>query len=99
MQYQRYYDSTFGTGMMIVGVSCIVIGEVFTFRKHELSLMILGIISGSILYRFIYLAVINSLGQPQYMKLFSALAIVLFIVLSKSGFFLRLKAKRRKANA
>ena len=99
MQYQRYYDSTFGTGMMIVGVSCIVIGEIFTFRKHELSLMVIGIVLGSVLYRFIYLAVINYLGQPQYMKLFSALAIILFIVASKSGLLLRIKAKRRRRHA
>ena len=94
MQYQRYYDSTFGTGMMIVGVSCIVIGEIFTFKKHELSLMVSGIILGSLLYRMIYLLVISFLGQPQYMKLVSALSIIVFLVLSKSGFFLKRRHRR-----
>ncbi len=83
MQYQRYYDATFGTGMMIVGVSCIVIGEIFTFRRHEVAFMLAGITVGSILYRFIYLLVIQISGQPQYMKLFSALFIIAFIILSK----------------
>lgn len=95
MEFQRYYDSTFGTGMMIVGVSCIVIGEIFTFRHHEMPLMIIGIILGSILYRFIYLLVLNVSSQPQYMKLFSSLSIIVFIVLSKLGTFEAIKRRRR----
>ncbi len=98
MQYQRYYDSTFGTGMMIVGVSCIVIGEIFTFKRHSLLLMVIGIILGSLIYRLIYLLVITYTGQPQYMKLVSALAIIAFIVISKSGLLLRL-SKRRERHA
>ena len=94
MQYQRYYDSTFGTGMMIVGVSCIVIGEAFTFKKHELALMVSGILLGSLLYRLIYLFVIQASGQPQYMKLVSALSIVLFIGISNSGLLTKLKNRR-----
>ncbi len=98
MEYQRYYDSTFGTGMMIVGVSCIVIGEIFTLKRHDIPLMIIGIILGSILYRFIYLLVLNVSNQPQYMKLFSSLSIILFIVLSKVGLIDAIKnRKRRKA--
>lgn len=99
MEYQRYYDSTFGTGMMIVGVSCIVIGEIFTFKKHEIALMLLGIVIGSIIYRLIYLGVITASGQPQYMKLFSAAAIVVFIVLSKVDVFGRIKRMVQKRRA
>ncbi len=96
MEYQRYYDSTFGTGMMIVGVSCIVIGEIFTLKRHDIPLMIIGIILGSILYRFIYLLVLNVSNQPQYMKLFSSLSIILFIVLSKVGLIDAIKNRRRR---
>ena len=94
MQYQRYYDSTFGTGMMIVGVSCIVIGEILTFKKHRLPLMIFGIVAGSLLYRLLYLLVITYSGQPQYMKLVSALAIIAFVILSKSGALVKRKKGR-----
>lgn len=96
MQYQRYYDSTFGTGMMIVGVSCIVIGEIFTFKKHSLLLMVIGILLGSLLYRLIYLFVITYSGQPQYMKLVSALSIIAFIVISKSGLLVKLSSRRKR---
>ncbi len=99
MQCQGYYDSTFGTGMMVVGVSCIVIGEIFTFKKHEIALMLLGIVIGSIIYRLIYLGVITASGQPQYMKLFSAAAIVVFIVLSKVDVFGRIKRMVQKRRA
>lgn len=96
MQYQRYYDSTFGTGMMIVGVSCIVIGELFTFKKHRLSLMILGILLGSLVYRLLYLLVITYTGQPQYMKLVSALSIIAFLVISKSGLLAKLGRRKER---
>ncbi|MBQ8142045.1 MAG: ABC transporter permease [Bacilli bacterium] len=83
MSYSRYYDSTFGTGMMVVGVATIIIGEIFNRKRHYMLTMLIGIVLGSIIYRFIYLLVIQVSGQPQYMKLFSALAIIIFLILSR----------------
>ena len=96
MQYQRYYDSTFGTGMMVVGVATIVIGEIFTFRRHQMPLMFLGITIGSVIYRFLYLLVIRTSGQPQFMKLLSAVAITLFVVLSKTHLIEKIKKRKQK---
>ncbi|MDY6392406.1 MAG: ABC transporter permease [Bacilli bacterium] len=83
MQYERYYDASFGTGMMVVGVVTIIIGEVFSSRRHYTAIMLLGITLGSIIYRFLYMGVLYWTNQPQYMKLISALSIILFILLSR----------------
>ncbi|MBQ7243953.1 MAG: ABC transporter permease [Bacilli bacterium] len=83
MQYERYYDSTFGTGMMVVGVVTIIIGGAFVHKRHYMSIMLLGILIGSIAYRFLYMGVLYFTNQPQYMKLISALAIVFFILIGR----------------
>ncbi len=90
MQYQRYYDSSFGIGMMVVGVATIIIGEALIRHRHNLVLMLIAITVGSIIYRFIYLFVLNVTGEPTMMKLISAIAIILCICLSK------IKFKRRE---
>ena len=92
MNYERYYDASFGTGMMVVGVVTIIIGEVLTLKKHYLSLMLIGIVLGSIAYRFLYMGVLYFTNQPQFMKLISAASIVIFIIIGR----LRPKKKPKK---
>ena len=82
-QYQRYYDSSFGVGMMVVGVATIIIGEALIRYRHNLKIMLVAIAIGSIIYRFIYLGVLHIAGEPTAMKLISALAIIACICLSK----------------
>ena len=82
-QYQRYYDSSFGVGMMVVGVATIIIGEALIRCRHNLKIMLVAIAIGSIIYRFIYLGVLHIAGEPTAMKLISALAIIACICLSK----------------
>lgn len=90
MQYQRYYDTSFGVGMMVVGVATIIIGEALIRHRHNLLPMLIAITVGSVIYRFIYLLVLNISGEPTTMKLISALAIILCICISK------IKFKKRK---
>ncbi len=93
MQYQRYYDSSFGVGMMVVGVATIIIGETLIRHRHNMPLMLIAIALGSIIYRLIYLLVLNITGEPTMMKLISAVAIVICICLSKVKF----KKERKKS--
>ena len=79
MQYQRFYDSTFGTGMMVVGVATIIIGETILFFRHNLGAMLVAITAGSLIYRFIYMLILVNLGEPRIMKLVSSLALVIVI--------------------
>ena len=86
MEQQRYYDSSFGTGMMVVGVATIIMGESLIRFRHSLPFMLLAISLGSIIYRFIYILVLQLGGEPTTMKLISALCLVICICLSKIKF-------------
>ena len=91
MQYQRYYDSRFGTGMMVVGVATIILGETLIRFHHNMTIMIIALTIGSILYRFIYLLVLQLDGDPTLMKLISAIFLIACIVISKIRFVRRKK--------
>ena len=82
MQYERYYDSTFGNGLMVVGVASIIIGESLIRHKHNLPIMLIAIILGSTIYRFIYLFIIEVTSEPTNMKLISAVTIIICILIS-----------------
>ena len=92
MQYQRYYDSTFGTGMMVVGVATIIIGETILFFRHNLAAMLCAITAGSLIYRFLYMLILVNLGEPRIMKLVSSLALV--IVIGATELAKRIKSKK-----
>ena len=51
-QYQKTADINLGTGMVIIGLASLIIGETI-FRKGKLWFKILGAIVGCIVYRFI----------------------------------------------
>ena len=81
--------------LLVPGVKAaetIIIGEVLTLKKHYLRLMLIGIVLGSIAYRFLYMGVLYFTNQPQFMKLISAASIVIFILLGR----LRPKKKPKK---
>ena len=60
-QYSSAGDSNSGTGMLVVGLASIIIGEIF-FSKHSILCGILAAIFGAIAYRFV-LAFAMNLGM------------------------------------
>ncbi len=79
-QYSSAGDSNSGTGMLVVGLASIIIGEIF-FSKHTILFGILAAVLGAIAYRFV-LAFAMSLGMDSnYTKLFSAVIVALAISL------------------
>lgn len=79
-QYSSAGDTNSGTGMLVVGLASIIIGEIF-FTKHTILRGILAAIFGAISYRFI-LAFAMSLGMDSnYTKLFSAVIVAAAISL------------------
>ena len=51
-QYQKTADINLGTGMVIIGLASLIIGET-VFRKGKTWMKVLGAVVGCILYRFI----------------------------------------------
>ena len=79
-QYQKAADINLGTGMVVIGLASLIIGQTM-MPKRSLWLQTLGAVLGSILYRFI-IAVALRLDLPsECLKLISAVIVALAIAL------------------
>ena len=79
-QYQKTADINLGTGMVIIGLASLIIGET-VFRKGKIWTKVLGAIIGCILYRFI-IAIALRLDLPsECLKLVSAVIVAIAIAL------------------
>ena len=79
-QYQKTADINLGTGMVIIGLASLIIGETI-FRSRSLWLRALGAVVGCIVYRFI-IAIALRLDIPsECLKLVSAVIVALAIAL------------------
>ena len=77
-QYQKTADINLGTGMVIIGLASLIIGETL-LPKGKLWMKALGAILGSVLYRFI-IAIALRLDLPsECLKLISATIVALAI--------------------
>ena len=77
-QYQKTADINLGTGMVIIGLASLIIGETL-LPKGKTWLKAMGAILGSILYRFI-IAIALRLDLPsECLKLISAIIVALAI--------------------
>lgn len=53
VQYQNFADVTSGTGMLVLGLAGIIVGETI-FRRHTVGAGILASIFGAVIYRLLY---------------------------------------------
>ncbi len=74
-EQQRYADLNFGSGMLVVGLASVIIGQVF-FGKRSVTLGIVSAAVGSLVYRII-LQTAYKIDMPSYaVKLLSAVIVV-----------------------
>ena len=77
-QYQKTADINLGTGMVIIGLASLIIGETF-MPKGKMWMKVLGAVLGSVVYRFI-IAIALRLDLPsECLKLISAVIVALAI--------------------
>ncbi len=96
-QYQHSADIGMGTGIVIIGLASLIIGEVIVGRRHLLQ-SIIAVVVGSILYRIIIAFVLETDIEISDIKLFSALIIVLSISYPVIVGKLKLVRKRAAGN-
>ena len=77
-QYQKTADINLGTGMVIVGLASLIIGEAL-LPKGKLWLKAAGAILGSIVYRFIIVVALRLDLPSECLKLISAVIVALAI--------------------
>ena len=90
-EQQRYADLNFGSGMLVVGLASVIIGQVF-FGRRSVTLGIVSAVAGSLVYRII-LQVAYKVEMPSYaVKLLSAVIVVVALSIPRIK---RLIAERR----
>lgn len=99
-QYQKSCDINLGTGMVTIALASLIIGESI-IGKGSMLRRVLGVVSGSCLYRFI-VAIAMRLNVPaECLKLVSALIVafaIAFPYLKKQAAFVKTRKTERAQN-
>ena len=100
-QYQKTVDINSGTGIVVIALACLIIGETLLGRR-SVKKGVAAAIVGSIAYRFIYAAVFYTKIVPvECLKLLTAVIVALAIAspeLRRWAAFRRRRAAARKEN-
>jgi putative ABC transport system permease protein len=99
-QLQRSADINSGTGVVVVGLACLIIGETIVGKK-TIGRNILAVLVGSVLYRFLYAIILKTRLFPiECLKLVTAVIIALAIAMPniKASYDLR-KERSHAGNA
>ena len=92
-QYQKTVDIKSGTGIVVIGLACLIIGET-VLGKRSVTKGIIAAIVGSILYRFLYAVVFYTRIVPvDCLKLLTAAVVALAIAAPTIKRYLALKKR------
>ncbi len=83
-QFQRFSDIQMGTGMVVIGLSSVIIGEV-VFGTKPLFRRLIAVVLGSVLYRFIISLAYEVGLEASDLKLVSAVIVAIALSASKIG--------------
>lgn len=96
-QSQGYANVTMGVGSIVTGIASIIIGEVIFGKNRSFMTRFISIVCGSIIYRFIIAIILQQGLNADYLKLITALIVIL--ALSIPIVMERNKKKRAYRNA
>ena len=78
-QYQKTVDINSGTGIVVIGLACLIIGET-VLGHRSMTRGVLAALVGSLIYRFIYAVVFYTKIVPvECLKLLTAIIVALAI--------------------
>lgn len=78
-QYQKSADINSGTGIVVIGLACLIIGET-VFGRRSVGRNVAAAIAGSVLYRFLYAVILKTSVVPiECLKLVTAVVVALAI--------------------
>lgn len=100
-QYQRSADINLGTGMVVIGLASLIIGETL-FSRGSMWTKALAAVAGSVIYRFIIALALRANVPSECLKLISAVIVALAIAapaLRDKAALNRRRAKNRKEDA
>lgn len=79
-QYQKFAEVQMGTGMIVIGLASVIIGEV-VFGSRTVVRATLAALLGAILYRLVIFLALRKGLQPTDMKLMTALIVIVALTL------------------
>jgi putative ABC transport system permease protein len=97
-QYQSFADITMGTGMVIIGLASVIIGEVL-FGIKSLMRRLIAVVLGAMLYRLVIAAAYQLGMSPNDFKLVSALIVALALSMPVIKERYQICKKRRENHA
>lgn len=93
-QYQGYSDVGMGTGMVVIGLASVIIGEVI-FGTSSLMRRLIAVALGAVLYRMV-IGVALYIGMPPTdLKLVSAVIVTIALAMGMMGESFSLRKKRK----
>ena len=93
-QYMGTATVTLGTGAIVIGLAAVIIGETLITSKRSFAVSLLSVIIGSVIYFIIYQFVILAGLPSDYIKLITAIIIVLALCLPMiKTFFIKIGKK------
>ena len=95
-QYQRSADINLGTGMVVIGLASLIIGETLLGRGG-LWAKVLAAVAGSVIYRFIIALALRANVPSECLKLISAVIVALAISAPTLKRGLALRRRRGRA--
>ena len=79
-QYQKFADNTLGTGMVVIGMASLIIGEVLFSRIfRNFAMRLLGVSLGAVVYYLVIQVVLNLGLNTNDLKLISAFVVAIFL--------------------
>ena len=95
-QYQMSSNLSLGTGVVVIGLASLIIGEVVV-RRGGVGRCIAGAIVGSVIYRVLMVFALRASANPANLKLISA--VIVAVAIGWPALAGRLRLEKRKAAA
>ncbi|HHZ01383.1 MAG TPA: ABC transporter permease [Tissierellia bacterium] len=96
-QMQQSADVNMGSGMVVISFASIIIGGVIIKNKN-ITLSLLSVIIGSLIYRLIIALILTTNFPPSYLKLISALVVITALSLPNVSKRMEIYRVRRRRN-
>ncbi len=96
-QYQGYTDASMGIGMIVAGLASVIIGQAI-FGRLTIVRAASAVLVGSVLYRVVIQLALEAGLNPNYMKLISAVLVVLALIIPQWKIFKRVPNEFRPRN-
>lgn len=91
-QYQGFADATMGIGMIVAGLASVIIGQAI-FGRLTIFRAATAVVIGSVLYRVVIQLALMAGLNPNYLKLISAVLVVLALIIPQWKIFKRVPSR------